>query len=350
MAGRFVPVFDISNALSDLASGSMRTILVVGFLGFLLLALQGLALAHEGGPLEPGEVWAAWNWDPLLLLSLLVPAWLYLKGVRSLWSKAGHGRGVGFRHVAAFLGGMAALFLALVSPLDALALTLFSAHMVQHLLLVMVAAPLLVLGLPPAAQAWAVPARWRVGLGQWWHRQGWLRAVWRWLTHAVAAWLLHAAAVTLWHIPYFYQAALVNDFAHFLEHASFFFSAVLFWVVVFRRPAHGQMDYGVRMLVVFTMMMYQGVIGALITFSRQPWYPFYESSVGPWGITLLEDQQLAGAIMWVPGNFVYLVVFIWLLWEWFQAMERRERQPVHKDLVERNKKGKGPSPGDAPSV
>lgn len=280
------------------------------------------AFAHEGGPLLPGQIWSAWNWNPLLLLSILIPAWLYVRGVRALWARAGTGRGVGVRHAAAFLLGLLALLAALVSPLDALAFSLFSAHMVQHLLLILLAAPLVVLGLPPAAQVWAVPASWRVGLGHWWQRQQSLRAAWSGISSAGFAWAAHALAVTLWHIPLFYQAALVNEYAHMLEHASFFFTAVLFWRVVFKSGERGQLNHGLSMLFVFTMMMYQGVLGALITFSRSAWYPIYEESVAAWGLSLLEDQQLAGAIMWVPGNFVYLVVFIWLLWDWFRAMER----------------------------
>jgi putative membrane protein len=305
----------------------MFIFLVVVLLVILLWAgfpIQA-ALGHEGGPLEPDEVWSAWNWDPLILLSILIPAWLYLHGVRSLWEKAGPGRGVSLRHILAFIVGLLALFAALISPIDALAVTLFSAHMVQHLLLIMVAAPLLVLGVPPAAQAWAIPSPWRVGLGRWWHRQIILRRAWQAFTNPALVWMLHALAVTIWHIPLFYQAALVNEFVHFLEHASFFFTALLFWMVVFKSGARGQMNYGLSMLYVFTMMMYQGVLGALITFSRSPWYPLYEESVASWGMTLLEDQQLAGAIMWVPGNFVYLLVFIWLLWQWFESMERKQR-------------------------
>jgi putative membrane protein len=304
----------------------MLSLLVVSFYLFLLALLlpTGLAAAHDGGPLPPEEVWSAWNWDPLILLSVLLPAWLYMRGVRSLWERAGLGRGVTVRQAVSFYSGLAALLIALVSPVDALAVTLFSAHMVQHLLLIMVAAPLLVLGLPPAAQAWSVPQRWRVNLGRWWHRSRILKAVWGGLTTGWVAWLLHAAAVTVWHIPIFYQAALVSEFFHFLEHASFFFSGLLFWLVVLRGES-AQVDYGIRMLYVFTMMMYQGVLGALITFSRQAWYPLYEEGVRVWGLTLLEDQQLAGAIMWVPGNFVYLAAFIWLLAEWFRAMERRQK-------------------------
>jgi putative membrane protein len=282
------------------------------------------ALAHDGGPVAPNELWSAWNWDPLILLSILVPAWLYLHGVRSLWEKAGIGRGVSVRHLVAFFAGLLALFAALISPLDALAVTLFSAHMVQHLLLIMVAAPLLVLGAPPAAQAWAIPSPWRVRLGRWWHQQKRLRFAWRGITKPGFVWFVHALAVTIWHIPLFYQAALESEFVHFLEHASFFFTALLFWLVVFRNGSRGQLNYGLSLLFVFTMMMYQGVLGALITFSRSAWYPLYEESTAAWGLTLLEDQQLAGAIMWVPGNFVYLAAFIWLLWEWFHSMERKQ--------------------------
>jgi putative membrane protein len=242
-----------------------------------------------------------------------------------LWTRASPGRGVTHLRAAAFYGGLLAIFIAEITPVDALGGVLFSAHMVQHLLFVIVAAPLLVIGLTPAARAWLVPKSWRVGLGRWWHRQKVLNTTWQHLSSPWLVWLLHAGAVALWHIPYFYQLAVVNDFAHFLEHMSFLLTALLFWWVVIGIGEHRRLDYGLGMLYVFTMAMFQGVIGALITFSRHPWYPIYAGSVEAWGLTALDDQQLAGAIMWVPGNFVYLLAFVWLMYEWFKAMERKER-------------------------
>jgi putative membrane protein len=325
----------------------MFGILVVGILLFLVAAgLPGAdVLAHDGAPHGAAGIWSAWNWDPLILLSLTLPGWLYLRGVRFLWRKAGKGRGVGVRHILAFSTGLLALFAALISPLDTLAAALLSGHMVQHLLLIMVAAPLLVLGAPPAAQIWSIPASWRVDLSRWWRRQSGLKAAWSGISNPWVAWLAHALAITAWHIPRFYEAALLNDFIHLLEHASFFLTALLYWRAVFRSGAHGQLNHGASMLYVFSMMMYQGVLGALITFSRSPWYPIYEESAAAWGLTLLEDQQLAGSIMWVPGNFVFLVVFIWLLWQWFQAMERRQLAAHNPSAADRRGPGGINTPG-----
>jgi putative membrane protein len=303
----------------------MFSILVVIFTLFLILLPGGPAFAHSGEPLAPHDAWSAWNWNPFILAGIILAGCLYGLGLRSLWRSASPGRGVSRWQAVAFYTGLLAVFIAEISPLDAMGGVLFSAHMVQHQIFVMVAAPLLVIGLTPAARAWLVPKGWRVGLGRWWHRQSGIKSMWRLITTPWLVWILHAAAVAVWHIPYFYQLAVVNGFVHALEHISFLFTALLFWWVVIGIAEHGRLEYGLGMLYVFTMAMFQGVIGALITFSRQPWYPIYAESVEAWGLTLLADQQLAGAIMWVPGNFVYLLAFVWLMSEWFKAMEHKER-------------------------
>ncbi len=291
-----------------------------------LMALpNGKAASHSGDPLAPHDIWSAWNWDPLILSGIVLAGWLYFRGVRMLWGQAGRGRGVQRWQVAAFSGGLFTLVLAVVSPIDALGEVLFSGHMLQHLLLILVAAPLLVLGAPPAAVAWAIPERWRAGLGRWWRRRNSLRKGWHYLNNPLVVWVMHALALIAWHLPDLYQAALVNEFVHFLEHASFLFTALLFWMVLIRSGNRGQLSYGASMLYVFSMAMFSGVLGALITFSRQAWYPIHMDTALVWGFTPLEDQQLAGVLMWVPGNFVYLAAFLTLLWRWFAAMDRRDK-------------------------
>jgi putative membrane protein len=302
----------------------MLAILVVIFLGLLAIP-DGVAAAHGGGPLEPGDVWSAWNWDPLILTGLIVTGWFYFRGVRMLWRQAGTGRGVQRWQVVAFAGGIFSVFVAVISPIDQMGEVLFSAHMLQHLLLILVAAPLLVLGAPPAAMVWAIPAGWRSGIGRWWHRQNSLRTGWKLLNKPLMVWLLHALALIAWHIPALYTIALENDFFHFLEHASFLVTAILFWVVVVRSGERGQLTHGAGMLYVFSMAMFSGVLGALITFSRQAWYPIHAETAMLWGFTPIEDQQLAGVLMWVPGNFVYLAAFLTLLWRWFTAMDKRDK-------------------------
>lgn len=312
----------------------MLTLLVVIILGLMAFP-NGSAVAHAGSPLAPHDVWRAWKWDPLILSGLLLTGSLYFRGVRKLWCQAGSGRGVQRWQVFAFAGGLFTVFVALISPVDPMGEMLFSAHMFQHLLLMLVAAPLLVLGAPPAAVVWAIPERWRVGLGHWWQRQTFMRQAARFLTKPLTVWVLHAVALLAWHIPNFYQAALVNEFAHFLEHASFLITALLFWMILVRSGERGPFSHGAGMLYVFSMAMFSGVLGALITFSRQAWYPIHAETALLWGFTPLEDQQLAGVLMWVPGNFVYLGAFLITLWRWFTAMDRRDKVSVPKREIAR---------------
>ena len=299
-------------------------LVVIALLFFGVFVPGGAASAHAGEPLSPHDVWSAWNFDPIIWFGIFLTGFLYARGVRSLWRNAGSGRGVTRGQTAAFAGGLFFLSAALISPIDAMAEVLFSAHMVQHMLLIMGAAPLLVLGIPPAAAAWSIPSVWRVSLGRWWLRQNGLRAIWNFLINPWVVWILHGIALVAWHIPRLYEAALLNEFYHALEHFSFLITAFLFWWVVVRCGKQGGMNHGFGMLYVFSMAMFSGVLGALITFSRQAWYPFYALTTQEWGLTLIEDQQLAGVIMWIPGNFVYLVAFLTLLAQWFKSMEQNE--------------------------
>ena len=164
----------------------------------------------------------------VLTAALLACALLYVRGLNALWRAAAPGRGISRRAAGCFAGGWLATAVALLSPLDALAERLFWVHMVQHELLMLVAAPLLVLGRPLAVWSWALPP-------------GWIRAIarptrapavrhgWRALTASPSAWALHAAALWLWHVPALFNAALANEAWHVVQHASFFATALLFW-------------------------------------------------------------------------------------------------------------------------
>jgi putative membrane protein len=216
------------------------------------------------------------------------------------------------------------LFVALVSPLDALGGALFSAHMVQHLTLILVAAPLLVLGRPERAILWIFPRNVRRRIGAWWHRSRLVRPGWRILTLPLVVWVLHAAAVWIWHAASFYEAALRNDTIHSLEHASFLGTALLFWWVLL--AAGRRLDYGLSVMFVFTTMMYSGVLGALITFASVPWYPGHAEGARLWGLSLIEDQQLAGVLMWIPASIIYLLTAAALFVCWLRHAEEVQRR------------------------
>lgn len=270
-------------------------------------------------PPLPGNVWAAWNWDLLLIAGLLLGAAFYVRGITRLWRSAGAGRGVSLWQVVAFAAGWLALVVALVSPLEALSEALLAAHMVQHLLLMLVAAPLLIVGAPPVVLAWAIgdagPVR-AADVGRWWRRRTALRRLWRAAFRRSVAWLAFNAVLWLWHIPALYEAAILDEGLHIFEHVTFLLAALFFWATL----VHGTYGSAVRRpssavapLYVFTTALLSGLLGVLLTFSQRVWYPVYGVVPYGWGVTPLQDQQLAGVIMWFPGGLIYLAATLILL-------------------------------------
>lgn len=298
---------------------------------YLLIDQTRPVFAHDEGPLTPATLWRSWQWDPFVLATIALGVVLYWRGVRALWQNAGRGRGVTERQVGLFIAGMAVVAFALLSPLAALSDALFSAHMVQHILLMNVAAPLLVWGAQPSILMWAMPQPTRRGLARWWQRRTLLLAGWRLLNQPLAVWTLYAATLWIWHAPVFYQAAVASDLVHFWEHVGFMGSALLFWWVLEQPSSHRAFHVGAAILFLFTTALHSGLLAALLTFAPRPLYPIYAQTVGNWGLRPLADQQLAGVIMWVPVGFVYLAAVLW----------RIGRQLTQADnLLESNLEGK----------
>jgi putative membrane protein len=246
---------------------------------------------------------------------LILAAWIYFRGVRSLWSQAATGRGIRGWQAIAYAGGWMFLVVALITPLDVLGKRSFAAHMVQHEVLMLLAAPLLVLGRPLAPYLWAMPIGWRRSLGSI-AKTNWFSAGWRTLTHPLSAWALHAVILWIWHAPALFQAALQDEVVHTLQHFSFLLSALVFWWALF----NSRNAYGAAVLYLFTTAVHTSVLGALLTFSRSVWYPVYDPP--PFGLTALEDQQLGGLIMWVPGGMVYVIAALSLFGIWLARSTR----------------------------
>jgi putative membrane protein len=233
-----------------------------------LVALPALGRAHEAGATAPFDTATG-----IAVLALALAAWLY--GLGYARSPA-----LRRRHALAFLGGWFTIAVALVSPLDQAAGRSFVLHMVQHELLMLVAPPLLILGRPFAALAVSVPPRV-------------LRmAAWPLAMPPLAAWTLHAVALWTWHVPRLFDAGAVSDAVHALQHACFFWSALLFWWTVFRRVSSGA-----AVLYLLTTLIHSGTLAALLTFAPTPLYA---------GASL-EQQQLGGLIMWVPAGYALLL-------------------------------------------
>ncbi len=278
---------------------------------------------HPGEPIAPHDLWAAWNLAPWLVAPLALMALIYFAGLRRVWQRAGLGHGLSVRRCLCFLGALLALVVALMSPLEAMSGVLFSAHMVQHLLLLMVAAPLLVLSDFPLALLWTLPRRWGQMLGQGLHRwPGW-RAAWRVLSSPLSAWLLFALALWAWHVPALYEAALRHETLHAWEHQAYLATALLFWWILLKHAEPSHIQYGLAVPYLFLTALQSGILGALMTFTDKPWYAYYAPLVAAWGLTPLQDQQLAGLIMWLPGGAVFTLLTIAYFAAWLRALEQR---------------------------
>ena len=261
--------------------------------------------------MTPGDLWRKWEFDPGVVIPLAVSALLYARGARRK-------RGVTAGQMAFFWTGWMMLALALVSPLHPLGEVLFSAHMVQHEILMLVAAPLLVISRPLVPMLWGLPFGWRRAIGRRTKSPA-VQSVWRRLTDPLSTWWIHAAAIWIWHLPPLFQATLTSDWIHTAQHLSFLLSALLFWWSLFY--AHGRMGYGASVLYVFTTSIHTSILGALLVLTPKIWYPAYAAGTAAWGLTPLDDQQIGGLIMWVPAGVVYLGVGLYLFALWLRQSE-----------------------------
>ena len=282
------------------------------------------ALMHpEVGGSAPAVAARAWTVEPGVLVPLVLGALMYAIGVRRLWASGRIGAGVRQWQVACFAAGCAAVVAALMSPIDAVSTELAAVHMVQHELLMIVAAPLLVAGLPFVAFLFALPAAGRRRVIRW-GRTRWIAGVWSALTAPALVWLLHAAALWVWHLPALYDAALRSEALHAAEHASFFITAALFWWGI-GGGRYGRLKYGAAVVYVFATALHSSVLGAAMAIAPSAWYRAYAATTAAWGLTPLEDQQLAGLIMWVPAGLVFTAVGLLFFAAWLRESERRSR-------------------------
>jgi putative membrane protein len=269
-------------------------------------------------PVIPDAAWFAWNPDPLILVPLVVLGWFYIRGTRALWRSAGRGRGVRTWQVCTFIFGLFGIAVALISPLDAMADVLFSAHMIQHLMLLAIAAPLLALGAPAVPLLWSVSRGTRVSMGRLFRGAHRLSV----FASLPFAFVLYSLALWLWHTPPLYDGALSNAALHALEHVTLLGTGFLFWSAAFHRLVRGACAPGAAVLCVFAFAAQCTGLGALITLSSRPWYATYAS--GAWGLSAMDDQVVAGALMWVPAGMLYLSYALLLLGAWLRPVSPAE--------------------------
>jgi putative membrane protein len=264
---------------------------------------------------------------------------IYTVGLLRLWGKAGVGKGIRKREAVAYFLGVLSLVLALLSPLDYFSDLLFAAHMAQHELLMVVAAPLIVLGRPFVAFTWVLPRYGRRRLVELIHTAA-ARVAWQFMSAPFFVVTLHALTRWIWHLPYLFEAAMKHEALHAVQHLTFFATAALFWWAVIH-GRYGKAGYGVGFLFVFATSLHTSVLGALIAFTPLILYPIYRARAAILGDDPHVDQELAGFIMWIPSGLILgagaLVLFaLWLM--------ESERRGARQESIRAASHGTAPAP------
>jgi cytochrome c oxidase assembly factor CtaG/cytochrome c2 len=301
----------------------------------VLTVLIAAALVAGSGPAALAHEAAApardldWTWNPWILASLgLASAW-YAAGLLRMSRRDGAARVIAPRQAIGFAAGMAILFAALVSPVHEMSEQLLSAHMVQHLLLMFAAPPLLVYGRPVIAFLWAFPPGGRKRVGRWWSGLG-LGRLFEALMHPFLVWVLYCGSFVTWHLPRLYEWALRDENVHTAEHLCFFVTSLMFWSLVIEFSERRRLGYGATLLLIVHTAILSGLPGALIALAPRPIYPAYAGGVAAWGMTLMQDQQLAGVIMWIPAGLAYLAAAAFVFVRWLEDADRHTPRSLRR--------------------
>ena len=287
----------------------------------------------------------SWDWKIEVIIVLALAGTLYSRGwwvlrqrsrgdarryrrtVRSRWRLA-----VPWRLVS-YWGGLLFIALALLSPIDALGQQLFFMHMVQHLLLIMIAPPLLLVANPMPFVLWGLPAGWRRKVGglfsQALHRDSGFRRWLRTLTQPGIVWMAWVIALIGWHDPGMYNAALRYEWVHDVEHLSFFIASMLLWWHLTGAGPRVHKQFGLlgRIGLVMSVVPPNMLTGVVLSFATQGYYSYYESVPRLWGFDVLTDQQLGGVIMWVPGSMMYIIAALILIGRYLSQEDRKPQLP-----------------------
>lgn len=244
----------------------------------------------------------------LTALSLLTVLALYSAGLRRVWKKS-----IRPWQAIAFYSGCISVYASLLSRLDAWSDIFFSAHMGQHEILMLISAPLMVLGRPFLVTVQVLPIE---------DITRPLIPLWERLTGPLTVLLLHAIVLWAWHVPALFETALHHDGIHAVQHLMFFLTAALFWWALIH-GRYGRMGYGMGVLYVFATAMHTQLLGVLLTFGHHLWYPTHATRTAAAGVNPMEDQQLAGIVMWIPFGVIFILIGLALFAAWLGEAERR---------------------------
>jgi putative copper resistance protein D len=302
----------------------------------VLMAVPTAVLAHGSDVPEPAfpAVLLAWRLDPFAIGGLLLAAAAYVWAARRVNRDHPANRHPAYRSWL-FGAGLAVIGVALLSPIEAYEGALFSVHMVQHMLIELVAAPLLLAGAPItlALRAAAPSVRRRL-----------LAILQSRVVHAISfpvvTWVLFAAVNWGWHFSVLYDQALENQALHYLQHATFLGAALLFWwPVIGADPSPWRLPHPVRILYLFLAMPQNSFLGVALMSASTVLYPHYVTNGRDWGLAPLEDQALGGVIMWVVGDVFFLAGMMLVVWAWMRHEDRRTERLDRRLAAERAARG-----------
>ena len=252
--------------------------------------------------IDTGSALTTWSVDPIALIAIPIAALLYYRGLRSLGNRR---RFHSSWRPWSFYLGLFSIALGLLSPIDHFSDELFWVHMTQHMLIVMVGAPLVLLGAPMIPMLRGVPRELRRQLVIPIAKSLPVRAFLRTVTRPLVAWPLYTFIIIGWHFSAFFEAALENEALHNLEHVLFALGAYVFWWnIIDPHPLRSNLSYLARIPYIFLSVVPAFTLGAFLTFAASAWYAPYEITAPLHGLSALEDQQLGGVIMWIPGSFI----------------------------------------------
>lgn len=281
---------------------------------------------------------SSWSWRPEVIIPLVILGALFLNGWRRL--RARSGRVSGARFLAAkwrpvtYIAGLLVIAIALLSPFDVLVQQLFFMHMIQHLLLIMIAPPLLLLPNPMPFLLWGLPGRVRLGVG------GIVNTVinkesvggrlLRSATSPFVVWFIFVGTVVGWHDPSLYNAALRYDWVHDLEHLTMFAAGMLYWWTV--TGAGPRLNKNLSRIAkigfILAAIPPSMALGIVLAFSPAPIYAYYSDMPRLWGISALDDQRISGIIMWIPGGMMHFMSALVII---FLILTGEGRKPARKE-------------------
>ncbi len=256
----------------------------------------------------------SWSFEPEVVMGIALAGGLYARGWLRLRRRGRGGRILKPWRAWCFGGGLLAVAVALLSPIATFDSLFMFMHMIQHLLLVMIAAPLIWLGAPLLPMLWAFSRGNRRRLGRLLHPSHPIHRVFHFLTRPGIALPIFVVVIVAWHFPPLYDAAQGRTLIHDLEHATFFGAALLYyWPIIHPTGTKRRMSYAAGIIYLFPAKITGFAIGATLSMAQTAWYQTYIDAPRLWGLSALDDQQLAGLIMWIFGGLLYIVPLLILV-------------------------------------